>query len=78
MGSIADYNANVWLERKGEGRDSEQLLEVSNGIYYDDSDDEDENGGKNETSQVFKITQKFIDSLKPGDVLTLTGDGNQY
>lgn len=92
MGSVADYRANVSLNRK-DGT-SELLLDVSSDIYYyetnyddeeydeDEDDDEefehssDDSEGSNETQATFKITQKFIDSLKPGDKLVLNGDGS--
>lgn len=88
MGSVADYRASVYLIRKtGE---TELLADVSNDIYYyennyhnedyDEEDiedgDEDEDQGSNETSDTFVITQKFIDSLKPGDIIELNGDGS--
>ena len=81
MGSIANYSASVFLNRK-DGTDGidEILLDVSTSIYYyennDDDDDDDDSEGSNETQATFKITQKFIESLKPGDELVLTGDGN--
>ena len=72
MGSVADFNASLRLDRKN--GITKTLLHVSNDIYYYDSNDED--AGSNETDQELILTQEFIDSLKPGDKLILTGDGS--
>lgn len=45
------------------------LAYCSNEIYYDTN---------NATDDSFKITQSFIDSLKPGDTLVLDADGSCY
>lgn len=45
------------------------LAECSNDIYYEND---------NSTGDSFKITQSFIDSLKPGDILELDANGGCY
>ena len=82
MGSVADYRASVSLIKK-DGTSRNQLASVSNDIYYyDDYDEEDDEGdeesGSNEDESDFIITQEFIDSLKPGDIIRLYGDGSCY
>jgi len=47
--------------------DEQNLAECSGWIYC---------GSDNSSSEEFTITQKFIDSLKVGDKLVLTGDGD--
>jgi len=77
MGSVADYSSSVSLIRK-DGT-SKYIASVSNEIYYYDNDDEDdEESGNNEMLDDFVITQEFINSLKPGDIIRLYGDGSCY
>jgi len=73
MGSIADYSATVWLTDK-KGNIKEELCSVSNDIYCIDFEDDE----VNKTTDEFIVTQKFIDSLKPGDKICLQGDGDSY
>lgn len=47
--------------------DEEKLVNSSYNSIYCNSD--------NSTTERFTITQEFIDSLKPGDILNLSGDG---
>lgn len=71
MGSVADYNASVWLKRTND--ETKSLMSVYSDIYNNEDDKE-----INETCDTFVITQEFIDSLKPGDKLFLEGNGGCF
>lgn len=80
MGSTASYSA--WLEIHHVDGNGSGILNVSNDIYYEsddaDEDDEEETGSVNDDESEFIITQEFIDSLKPGDKMVLSGTGSCY
>lgn len=79
MGHVASYESCLTLIKK----DGEEisLCDTSSDIYCldCDCDEEDEDCDCEDNSSVdeFVITQKFIDSLSPGDKLVLwtNGDG---
>ena len=78
MGSTASYIA--WLEIHHVDGNGSGILNVSNDIYYESEDNEDdaEEGSVNDDTSEFIITQEFIDSLKPGDKMVLSGTGTCY
>lgn len=90
MGSVAEYSASVSLIKK-DRTPGKQLASVASDIYYyenshDDDDDvdgyldgdEESEEGSNEMESDFIVTQEFIDSLRPGDIIRLYGDGSCY
>lgn len=68
------------LEQEVEG-DTIYLHQLIDNSIYDETQLADSSynyiycGSNNSTSESFTITQEFIDSLKPGDILKLSGDG---
>lgn len=70
MGNIANYNASVFVARSEKDRDpkNDLHLSVSEDIYFERD---------NSSGAEFKITQEFIDSLKPGDKILLFTDGSE-
>ena len=65
MGSSGAFRASLRKVSK-DTKESEYLVDASNDIYYEND---------NEVSETFKVTKKFIASLKPGDKLVLSADG---
>ena len=81
MGHVASFEGYVILIKKDE-EEGDTLCDVSNDIYChdcdcDEDDDEDCDCEDNSIEDQFIITQKFINSLSPGDklVLRMNGDG---
>ncbi len=78
MGHTASYSARIEIHQ-ADGN-SRGLLRVSNDIYYENGDDEEdeEDGSINDSSSTFIVTKEFIDSLKPGDKIILSGTGSCF
>jgi hypothetical protein len=65
-----EKNINNWSIKEPNVLSSETHLgDCNNDIYYEND---------NSTGSSFTITQKFIDSLSPGDMLFLEADGDCY
>ena len=68
MGHSASYTATVYVMRGEENKapKNDLYLDLNKDVYFESD---------NSSYEEFKITQKFIDSLKPGDRIVLSADG---